>query len=47
MNNKSLYTRIHPVWWSAFLVGVVIVAVLLSAGLFAGTFRKFVPVTLT
>lgn len=47
MNNKSLYARVHPALWSVFLVVVVTAVVLLSAGLFAGTFRTFVPVTLT
>lgn len=47
MGTKSLYARIHPGWWSAGLIVTLIAAVLLCVGLFAGTFRKFVSVTLT
>lgn len=38
---------LHPAWWSAVLVAVVTGLVLLTAGFFGGTFRSFVPVTLT
>jgi phospholipid/cholesterol/gamma-HCH transport system substrate-binding protein len=47
MDTNRLYARIHPGWWSGALIVTLIGAVLLSAGLFAGTFRTFVSVTLT
>ncbi|WP_085093603.1 MCE family protein [Mycobacterium paraense] len=39
--------RIHPGWWTAALLVAMIAAVLVTAGLFAGTFRPFVDVWLT
>ena len=33
-------------WWTAILLTVIVALVLLSVGLFKGTFRTFVPVTL-
>jgi phospholipid/cholesterol/gamma-HCH transport system substrate-binding protein len=38
---------LHPAWWSVVLVAVISGLVLLTAGFFSGTFRSFVPVTLT
>ena len=34
-------------WWAASLVVILLVLALIAAALFAGTFRRFVPVTLT
>lgn len=34
-------------WWTAILLVVIVALMLLSAGLFKGSFRSFVPVTLT
>lgn len=39
--------RIHPRYWALLLVAVVAALVVVCSALFAGTFRKFVPVTLT
>jgi phospholipid/cholesterol/gamma-HCH transport system substrate-binding protein len=39
--------RLHPLWWAAIMIASVIVFVLAASALFAGTFRDFVPVTLT
>jgi phospholipid/cholesterol/gamma-HCH transport system substrate-binding protein len=39
--------RLHPLWWAAIMIAAVIAFVLISSALFAGTFRSFVPVTLT
>ena len=38
---------LHPAWWSLILVTVVTALVMVTAGFFSGTFRSFVPVTLT
>jgi phospholipid/cholesterol/gamma-HCH transport system substrate-binding protein len=35
------------VWWSLILVAVITGLVMVTAGFFSGTFRSFVPVTLT
>jgi len=39
-------TRLNPAWWTLILIVFIVSAVLLCAALFAGTFKKFVPVTL-
>lgn len=39
--------RIAPAWWTAILIVTSIVFALVCSALFAGTFRSFVPVTLT
>jgi phospholipid/cholesterol/gamma-HCH transport system substrate-binding protein len=38
---------LHPAWWSLILVMVITGLVMVTAGFFSGTFRSFVPVTLT
>jgi phospholipid/cholesterol/gamma-HCH transport system substrate-binding protein len=38
---------LHPAWWSLILVTVITGLVMATAGFFSGTFRSFVPVTLT
>jgi phospholipid/cholesterol/gamma-HCH transport system substrate-binding protein len=38
---------VHPAWWSLILVAVITGSVMVTAGFFSGTFRSFVPVTLT
>jgi phospholipid/cholesterol/gamma-HCH transport system substrate-binding protein len=38
---------LHPAWWSLILVAVITGSVMVTAGFFSGTFRSFVPVTLT
>jgi len=39
--------RIHPAWWTLILIVTFTALVLVSVALFAGTFRSYVPVTLT
>jgi len=39
--------RIHPAWWTLILLVAVGVFVWVTTALFAGTFRSYVPVTLT
>lgn len=39
--------RAHPLWWAAGLFAAILVFVLVSSALFAGTFASYVPVTLT
>jgi phospholipid/cholesterol/gamma-HCH transport system substrate-binding protein len=38
---------LHPAWWSLILVAVITGLVMVTAGFFSGTFRSFVPMTLT
>jgi phospholipid/cholesterol/gamma-HCH transport system substrate-binding protein len=40
-------SRMRPGWWTLIFVTVMAVAVWLVAGLFDGSFRRYVPVTLT
>jgi len=40
-------SRLHPAWWTAILVVVVVLFIVGSSAVFAGTFRSFVQVTLT
>lgn len=39
--------RLPAAWWTAILLTVVVGLILLTAGLFSGTFRTFIPVTVT
>jgi phospholipid/cholesterol/gamma-HCH transport system substrate-binding protein len=38
---------LRPVWWAAILIALLSAIVLTTAAMFAGTFRSFVPVTMT
>ncbi|MCV7220303.1 MCE family protein [Mycolicibacterium elephantis] len=38
---------VHPLWWTAALFATIIGLVVVCSLIFAGTFRRFVPVTLT
>jgi phospholipid/cholesterol/gamma-HCH transport system substrate-binding protein len=40
-------SRIHWAWWTLILIVVTTAFVLVSSALFAGTFKSYVPVTLT
>ncbi|MCV7032302.1 MCE family protein [Mycobacterium sherrisii] len=46
MESSQKARRFHPGWWTLVLIAVLVCSVVLSAALFAGTFRSFVPVTL-
>ncbi|BBX04952.1 MCE-family protein MCE3A [Mycolicibacterium moriokaense] len=39
--------RIHPLWWAAIMFAAILGMALVCSGLFAGTFRSFVPVIVT
>lgn len=39
--------RLHPGWWSLILLVILAGIVFVSSAMFAGTFRSYVPVTLT
>jgi phospholipid/cholesterol/gamma-HCH transport system substrate-binding protein len=39
--------RVHPLWWTAALFAVIVAFVTVCSASFAGTFREYVPVTLT
>lgn len=38
---------VHPLWWTVGLFATVAAVVLVCTGAFAGTFRRYIPVTLT
>lgn len=40
-------SRIHPAWWTAILILVLFMVVVMTAASFSGWFRSTVPVTLT
>lgn len=47
MQAKRISDRIHPLWWTAALIATIVALVAVCSASFAGTFRDFVPVTLT
>lgn len=47
MDSATHQHRLHPLWWTAALFAVIITIVVVCTTLFAGTFRQFVPVTMT
>ncbi|MGV0835208.1 MCE family protein [Mycolicibacterium thermoresistibile] len=47
MERNSWIFRIHPAWWTTFFIVGTVSFVLVCSAFFAGTFRSFVPVTLT
>jgi phospholipid/cholesterol/gamma-HCH transport system substrate-binding protein len=44
---RRRHSRIPPAWWTVILIVAVIGFVLVCSAMFAGTFRSYVPVTLT
>jgi phospholipid/cholesterol/gamma-HCH transport system substrate-binding protein len=46
MNRKSGLGRVHPLWWTAVLVVIVVALIGLSMALFAGKLQRSVPITL-
>jgi phospholipid/cholesterol/gamma-HCH transport system substrate-binding protein len=40
-------SRLHPAWWTAILLAVILAVLFVTLTSFAGTFRSYVPVTLT
>jgi phospholipid/cholesterol/gamma-HCH transport system substrate-binding protein len=47
MARRAGESRIHPDWWTAILILVTVGCLALTWALFNGSFRRFVPVTLT
>ncbi len=47
METKKSQRRVHPLWWTAALFVSVTGFTLVCSAAFAGTFRTYVPVTLT
>jgi phospholipid/cholesterol/gamma-HCH transport system substrate-binding protein len=39
--------RIHPAWWTAILLAVIVALAVMTTGLFSGSFGSYVPVTVT
>ncbi len=46
MSNTTRREKIDPIWWAPVLLILVVALVAVTAVLFSGTLRKFVPVTL-
>lgn len=46
MERRAGESRIHPDWWTAILIVVVIATVILVGALFEGSLRRYEPVTL-
>ncbi|MCW2627931.1 MCE family protein [Mycobacterium sp.] len=47
MASDSFVQRLHPRWWSLILVALIVSIATLTAMLFSGTLKTYVPVTLT
>ncbi|MBX9639159.1 MAG: MlaD family protein, partial [Mycobacteriaceae bacterium] len=47
MKRRSGQHRLHSAWWTLILLGAVAVFLFVTTASFAGTFRSYVPVTLT
>ncbi len=47
MNAATALTRIRPAWWTLILIAAIAGMVFVCSASFAGTYRSFVPVTLT
>ncbi|TGD87896.1 MCE family protein [Mycolicibacterium sp. CH28] len=47
MEPRAGERRIHPAWWTLILIVTLIGMVALTAGLYTGSFTRYVPVTLT
>jgi phospholipid/cholesterol/gamma-HCH transport system substrate-binding protein len=39
--------RLHPAWWTLILLGILTGVMVLSVALYAGSFKSYVPVTVT
>ncbi|MCV7177056.1 MCE family protein [Mycolicibacterium sphagni] len=47
MDNGGLGSRIHPAWWTAVLVMVIVAFIWVCSAVFAGALTPYVPVLLT
>lgn len=47
MRADAALNRIRPGWWTVILIAAIAALVFVCSALFAGTFRSFIPVTLT
>lgn len=47
MRPRAGEARLHNAWWTAILLVVVVAFLAVTASVYAGTFRSYVPVTLT
>src|SRR5262249_45924082 len=47
MKPKATRFHVHPAWWTAVLIAIVLAFVWLCSAAFAGTLTSYVPVTLT
>ncbi|UXA18972.1 MCE family protein [Mycobacterium sp. SMC-4] len=47
MRPRSGEARIHNAWWTAILLAVIAAFLAVTASVYSGTFRSYVPVTLT
>ncbi|MBB2773059.1 UNVERIFIED_ORG: phospholipid/cholesterol/gamma-HCH transport system substrate-binding protein [Mycolicibacterium obuense] len=47
MESRRHDRALHPAWWTLILLVVLVTIVMVTSAMFAGTFKRFVPVTLT
>jgi phospholipid/cholesterol/gamma-HCH transport system substrate-binding protein len=47
MEKRPGEQRIHPGWWALMLVAFTVVFLVVTSAIFAGSFKSYVPVTLT
>ena len=47
MRPRAGEARLHTAWWTAILLGVIVAFLAVTASVYSGTFRSYVPVTLT
>ena len=45
--NPNQKSRLHPAWWTAILVVIIVVFIVMSYAIFNRSFNPYVPVTLT
>ncbi|MCG7610260.1 MCE-family protein MCE3A [Mycolicibacterium sp. (ex Dasyatis americana)] len=47
MQNRPGEYRLHPAWWTAILIAAIVAMIFVTMSLFSGSFRTYVPVTVT
>src|SRR5258708_33866944 len=47
METRPGERRLHPAWWTAILIAVIVAMVVGTAMLYSGSLKSFVPVTVT
>jgi phospholipid/cholesterol/gamma-HCH transport system substrate-binding protein len=47
MGARKGESRVHPAWWTAVLITAILAMTVLCSAMFAGSFKSYIPVTLT